>query len=522
MRPSESTAPPDTAALPATPDGSGRVTSSRWPTSRVDGEGQATVPAADDHGVIGALGGQAAERARAVEQRQDAVAEDEHPPAGDGADGLVGEAQRALDAVERDRVRLAAGLDEQRGHDRQRERQADLGDGAAADLGRERDLAAELADHRPHGVHADAAAGDVARDLGGREAGLEEQLRGARGVERRGGLGGDQPALDRAATDLGRVDAAPVVADVDDDVAAGVAGGDLERAGRRLARRGAVVGRLEAVVERVADEVDERVAEGLDDGAVELGVLADELELDVLAELGRQVADEAREAHEDGVDRDHPDLHDHRLQGLRGARELLHRLAQAGHVGLGGERLDERAVDDELAHAVHEGVEALGVDADGGRGLLRRGGGRGGRRPSGAGAGSGGGAPRPPGPRRAGAASSAAVAEATSGTPVTVAISAPSSWSHASHASISRPSKPSTSSWCGTDATSSPCSAIAASTMYARTDGISVSSVSVADTCTTRAPAATAAAAISAAAGTGRRLLGGRLAARGPGPGGGR
>src|SRR6476620_7847058 len=57
-----------------------------------DGEGQATVLAADDHGVVGVLGGQAAEGARAVEQRQDAVPKDEHPPPGDGADGLVGEA----------------------------------------------------------------------------------------------------------------------------------------------------------------------------------------------------------------------------------------------------------------------------------------------------------------------------------------------------------------------------------------------------------------------------------------------
>ena len=255
-----------------------------------------------------------------------------------------------------------------------------------------------------HRVHADAAAGDVARDLGGREAGREQQLRGARLASSDAAASAAiSPRSTAAATDLGRVDAAPVVADVDDDVAAGVAGGDLERAGPRLARRDAVLGRLEAVVERVADEVDERVAERVDDGAVELGVLADELELDLLAELGRQVAHEAREAQEDGLDRDHPDLHDHRLQGLRGARELLHRLAQAGHVGLGGERLDVRAVHDELAHAVHELVEALGVDADGGGGLLRRGGGSGaagGRRGLGGGLGRRRRAPRPPGPRR--------------------------------------------------------------------------------------------------------------------------
>ena len=54
-------------------------------------------------------------------------------------------------------------------------------------------------------------------------------------------------------------------------------GGDLERAGRGLARRDALLRALEAVVERVADEVHERVAERVDDGAVELGVLADEL-----------------------------------------------------------------------------------------------------------------------------------------------------------------------------------------------------------------------------------------------------
>ena len=124
-------------------------------------------------------------------------------------------------------------------------------------------------------------------------------------------------------------------------------------------------GALEAVVERVADEVHERVAERVDDGAVELGVLADELQLDLLAELGREVAHEPREAQEDGLDRDHPDLHDHRLQGVRGAREVLHRLREAGHVGLGGERLDLRAVQDELAHEVHQLVEPLGVDADG-------------------------------------------------------------------------------------------------------------------------------------------------------------
>ena len=90
--------------------------------------------------------------------------------------------------------------------------------------------------------------------------------------------------------------------------------GDLERAGRILAGGLALLGRLEPVVERVADEVDERVAERVDDRAVELGVLAGELEVDLLAEPRREVADEPREAEEHRLDRDHPHLHHHRLR----------------------------------------------------------------------------------------------------------------------------------------------------------------------------------------------------------------
>ncbi len=140
------------------------------------------------------------------------------------------------------------------------------------------------------------------------------------------------------------------------------------------------------MVERVADEVHERVAERVDHGAVELGVLTDEHELDLLVELAREVAHEAREAQEDGLHRDHAHLHDHGLQRLRGPGEVLHGLREPGHVGLAHERLDVRALDDELGHVVHEGVEALRVDADGARalllvvrglGLVRRGGGRG-------------------------------------------------------------------------------------------------------------------------------------------------
>ena len=125
--PSDSTAAPDRAAPSATSGGSGRVTSSRWPTRRLTASAKRAAAAAHDHGVVGVGVARAAEalgrRRRSAARRRACTS---IRRAGDRADGVVGEADGALDAVERDRERAAVGLDEQRGHDRQRQRQADL------------------------------------------------------------------------------------------------------------------------------------------------------------------------------------------------------------------------------------------------------------------------------------------------------------------------------------------------------------------------------------------------------------
>ena len=148
----------------------------------------------------------------------------------------------------------------------------------------------------------------------------------ARCASSAGGVGVEQPARDRDARDGCGIDPAPVVAHADDHVAAGMACAQLERPERPLASGDALVRRLEAVVERVAHEVHERVAERVDDGAVELRVLPDEPQLDLLAEPRSEVAHESREAQEDRLDRDHPHARDRRLQRARAAREALDRL----------------------------------------------------------------------------------------------------------------------------------------------------------------------------------------------------
>ena len=62
------------------------------------------------------------------------------------------------------------------------------------------------------------------------------------------------------------------------------------------------------MVDGVADQVDHRVAQPLDDRAVEPGFLADDPQLDLLARAVGQVADHAGEPREELIDRDHPQV----------------------------------------------------------------------------------------------------------------------------------------------------------------------------------------------------------------------
>ena len=190
--------------------------------------------------------------------------------------------------------------------------------------------------------------------------------------------------------------------------------------------------------------------------AVQLGLLADELEVDLLVQARREVADEPREAQQHGLDRDHPDAHDELLQRVRAAGQLRHRLPEPGHAGLRDERLDVGALDDELAHGVQEVVESRGGDADAKlacRRLRLRGRCVAGRHID-------------------GLRGSAIVAPATSGTARRAASSASGS-SVRTQTSIVRPAKPSIASASGSERSSVPCSAASPSTMNARTAGIS-------------------------------------------------
>ena len=125
-----------------------------------------------------------------------------------------------------------------------------------------------------------------------------------------------------------------VVLDGDDDLAVRVAGTHPQHARGGLAGFPAALRGLQAVVDRVPHEVAERVADLLEDAAVELGLLALDDELDLLAQLIREVANDAREAVEDGLDREHPQSGHLVLELARDSRELLRALLRVAGEGI--------------------------------------------------------------------------------------------------------------------------------------------------------------------------------------------
>ena len=89
-------------------------------------------------------------------------------------------------------------------------------------------------------------------------------------------------------------DAGAIVLNVDGHPAAILAGADSDLAQRRFACGQALLGAFNAVVHRVADEVDDRVGQLVDELAVQLNLGAADLALHLFAHTEAQLAHQAR------------------------------------------------------------------------------------------------------------------------------------------------------------------------------------------------------------------------------------
>ena len=237
--------------------------------------------------------------------------------------GALARAHEFDDRELRQREAMILDTDDERRDDGQRQRDLDDEGGACAEVRAQVDRAADLFDIGFHHVHADAAAGHVGDFRGGGEAGREDEAVDLRVGHRHGFHGVDDAFFHGLLADAVGVEAGAVVRDLDDDVAAFMIGAQLDHAGFGLAGGEAFLGGFDAVIAGVADHVRQRILDQLEHLAVELGVLAFHLKVDLLAKILAGVADDAREFLPCRADGLHPRLHHGFLQLARDARKTL-------------------------------------------------------------------------------------------------------------------------------------------------------------------------------------------------------
>ncbi len=277
----------------------------------------------------------------------------------------IGGGAHQLDHADlRDREALARAFDDQRGDDRQGER--DLDDEGRALAGRRAHLdgAADLLDVGLDHVHADTATGDAGHLGGGGEAGLENVLLDlllAHLLQL--GFAGQAVLQDLRLDPVDRETAA-VVADLDDDMAAFVIGVERDLAGFRFARAAALLRPFQAVVGGIAHHVGQRVLDHLQDLAIQLGVLADHDQFDLLLQFVAEVAHQARQLGPRIADRLHARLHDAFLQLGRDMVEALQRAGEFAVLLLAQDLQHLVAGEHELAHHRHQVLKQFDVDAD--------------------------------------------------------------------------------------------------------------------------------------------------------------
>jgi hypothetical protein len=159
------------------------------------------------------------------------------------------------------------------------------------------------------------------------------------------------------------IEPAPVIGDLDDDIAPLLVGAEPDPPGLGLAALDPLGRRLQPVIGRVADHVGERVLDHLKHLPVELGLAPGHVEFDLLVELEREFTDQPRQFLPGIGDRLHAGLHDALLQlGGNGGQALEGRFELA----LAGAAHDIEqliAGEHQFAHRGHQMFKRVDADA---------------------------------------------------------------------------------------------------------------------------------------------------------------
>ncbi|MCY1412447.1 hypothetical protein D9M71_278540 [compost metagenome] len=267
-----------------------------------------------------------------------------------------------IDIDQREGERLVAQHDHQRRHDRQRQRHLD-DDLRALALGRENvDRAVELGNLGLDHVHAHATPRHIGNLGLGREARGENQVVAVRFAQALGRILVHQALFHGLGAQHARVHALAIVGDRQENMVTLLLRRQHHAPTAHLARGFALLWRLDTVVDRVAHQVHQRVGQSLDKVLVQVGLFADQLQIDFFFQLASEVAYQARKAPEDFLDRLHAGFHDRGLQVGGDHIEVRHCLGHGFIATVETQPHQTVTHQHQLADHVHDFVQPRGID----------------------------------------------------------------------------------------------------------------------------------------------------------------
>ena len=259
---------------------------------------------------------------------------------------------------------LAARLDDQCRDDRQRQRNLDGEFGPDSRNRLQVDGATDLLDVGPHHVHADAPAGNTGHSRRGGKAGDKNEIADFRvGLDCQLSFSGET-LFECFGSDARNIEATAVVSNLNDDVPTLMKRVEPDRSRRGLSRGKPFSRIFDAMVGTIPDQMRERILDQLEHLAVELGIGAAHLQIDILVEFGAEIADYARKFLPRIADGLHACLHHAFLQLGGHVRKPLQRYLEIGIFVPAHDLKQLVAGEHQLGDRRHQIIERVDVDAD--------------------------------------------------------------------------------------------------------------------------------------------------------------
>ncbi len=173
-----------------------------------------------------------------------------------------------------------------------------------------------------------------------------------------------QALFDDLFTDATGIQAATVVSDADDNVAAFVEGRQLDGAVGRLAEVDTLLGAFQTVIGRVTHHVGQRIADEFEHLTVEFGAFTVHDQVDLLAEFVAEIAHQTGQLLPRRADRLHAGLHHAVLQFAGQGGEALQRGGESGIFTISGNLEELVAGQHHFRNQGHQAFQHIDRNAD--------------------------------------------------------------------------------------------------------------------------------------------------------------